>query len=76
MITISPNVAAKTVSSPAPPGPRVVKQKQFPQYKRGRPWWGSREAKIPFECFCGMQFRTVQARDRHMRDCHSDGDAA
>jgi hypothetical protein len=71
MITIT-NTGAKAVTLTN----GLAKQALFSDYKH-RKWYGNRNAnKIPHECFCGQRFPTVQARDRHMRNCHDDGDAA
>jgi hypothetical protein len=70
---VTPNTQSTTISVEAP---RLLKQALFSDYKH-RKWYGNRNAnKIPYECWCGARFSTVQARDRHMRNCHDDGDAA
>ncbi len=68
----TPNVSAQVVSS----GPRLLKQQLYAGYTMGRRWYMRSAVHLPHECFCGQLFRTQQARDKHLRDCHGDGDSA
>jgi hypothetical protein len=68
------NTSPVTISMTAP---RLRKQRVFGQYKHGRRWWGTRSAVgLIHTCYCGAEFRTEQARNRHLQQCHPDGDAA
>jgi hypothetical protein len=64
------NVESRTVSS----APRLRKQAVYAQYKK-RAWWGQRNAStvgLIHTCYCGAEFRTSHARDRHLQQCHED----
>jgi hypothetical protein len=69
MITINPNTASKTISSP-----RLLPGR----YKGTRKWWGARPSStMKYTCFCQLKFETERALEAHIRRAHDPaGDAA